>query len=154
MDLVKTGVDELMELLTQEKRLTLSEAAKRLGQPERTVQNWVDFLVEERILGIEYKFTTPYIYLNEPTKAAEIITKQRTLEDEQRDFARHAQEKGMPVDKLPLLWHNHLERVIDGKQEFFSQECEKRGFSQPETRQLFARYKERALTTHELRATH
>jgi hypothetical protein len=151
MDVLKTGVDELMELVRAQKRLSISDAAKRLKQPEKTVQNWVDFLVEERVLGIEYKFTTPYIYINEPTSTAKVSKKPRTIKDEQAEFLAHAKEKGMPADKLGLLWKHHLERVIESRQDFFRRECLKRGVSEADAQKLFQQYKGEALVMHELR---
>lgn len=144
MEEVKTGVDELMELVGKEGRISIPDVAKKLKQPEQTIQNWVDFLVEEKLLGIEYKFTTPYIYVNSPEKANVIATKQETVELHKKDFIDRAQQKGMPQDKLAALWQNHLREAIERKHDFFMQECQKRNF--PNTEELFKRYKEKLLT--------
>ena len=44
--------------------MAVEEVSKTLHLPAPSVQALVDFLVEEKVLGIEYKFTTPYIYIN------------------------------------------------------------------------------------------
>src|SRR5574338_41480 len=103
MDEVRTGVDELMELVREEKRISIPDAAKRLKQPEKVVQNWVDFLVEEKLLGIEYKFTTAYIYLNAPEKAL-ILKQVESMESLRKEFLDHAKEKNIPQDKITALW--------------------------------------------------
>jgi len=150
MDEVKTGVDDLMELVAHEGRISIPDAAKKLGQTEVVIQNWVDFLVEEKLLGIEYKFTTPFIYVNSPEKTAAITKKKETFDDEYKEFAARAKQKGMPEDKIPALWQNHLSDAIDQKKEFFVQECQKRSLQADE---LFKRYKERVLEEHGLRAS-
>ena len=61
---VTTGVDDLIELLKTTDRISIDDASKKLRIPLEILQSWVDFLVEEKILGIEYKFTKPFIYLN------------------------------------------------------------------------------------------
>ena len=148
MEEVKTGVDELMELVSREGRISIPDAAKKLSHPESVIQNWVDFLVEERLLGIEYKFTTPYIYVNSPEKAATFITKKETFEDERKTFLQRAKEKGMPETKLSELWQNHLQEAIESRKDFFKQECQKRNL---EPEELFKRYKERVIQEYGLR---
>ena len=61
--LIRTSADELFDLVNKSSKISVEDAAKQLKMPLATVQALVDFLVEERIFGIEYKFTTPYIYL-------------------------------------------------------------------------------------------
>lgn len=146
---VTTGVDELMELLKAEGKLSLPEAAKRLRQSERTVQNWADFLVEEKLLGIEYKFTTPYLYLNQPAKVAVISKAVESIEGHRDAFLKRATEKGMPQDKLVLLWKHHLTEALDNRAVFFKKECQKRNLANVE--ELFKRYKERSLEEYALR---
>lgn len=143
MEEVKTGVDELMELVQREQRISVSDAAKQLKQPEAVIQNWVDFLVEEKLLGIEYKFTTPYIYVNSPEKASIMNQKAETFEDLKKQFYDHGKQKGMPAEKLPLLWKNHLAEAIQQRKDFFYQECQKRNLPNPDD--LFRRYMEKRL---------
>ena len=64
-NILKTSADDLYELVKSRKKISVEEAAKFLKLPVKTVHALVDFLVEEKIFGIEYKFTTPYIYLSE-----------------------------------------------------------------------------------------
>jgi hypothetical protein len=156
MDEVKTGVDELMDLLRHEKRISIPDAAKRLKQTEKAVQNWVDFLVEERLLGIEYKFTTPFIYLNEPEKATAILKKKESIDDIKKLFLMRAKEKGIPQDKLKALWENHLVAAIDSRAAFFAQEAQKRnlGSSSAQVDALLHRYKEKVLKEYELRTSY
>ena len=61
-EILKTSVDDLYELVESRKKISVDDAAKLLKLPVNIVQSLVDFLVEESIFGIEYKFTTPYIY--------------------------------------------------------------------------------------------
>ena len=62
---LRTVADELLELVRKSKKISVEEAAKKLKMPVDSVQALVDFLVEEKIFGIEYKFTTPYVYISE-----------------------------------------------------------------------------------------
>ena len=63
---VRTKVDELIELLKHVEQISLPEASSRLGIAQDVLQQWVDFLVEEKMVGVEYKFTTPYLYYAGP----------------------------------------------------------------------------------------
>jgi len=62
---IKTAVDSLIELLKKKKKITLDEASKELGIPANIINEWATFLEEEKILKIEYRFTTPYLIFNE-----------------------------------------------------------------------------------------
>ena len=61
--IIRTVADELFELVKKRSKLSVEEASKQLKIPIATIQALVDFLGEEKVFGIEYKFTTPYIYL-------------------------------------------------------------------------------------------
>ena len=60
-DTIETGVDSLLALLREKDKISIDEAAKILKTPSKAVQSWVDFLVEERILGLEYKWIKKYL---------------------------------------------------------------------------------------------
>ena len=59
--LLKTGVDRLVSLIQEKKRISVPEAAKELGVSQIVVEEWADFLEEDGIISIEYKFATPWL---------------------------------------------------------------------------------------------
>lgn len=146
MEEIKTGVDELMELVRHAQRISIPDAAKKLKVKEKTLQNWVDFLVEEKLLGIEYKFTTPFIYLN-TQGAAKVVGEEQTIMLIRNVFVARAREKGIPANKISLLWRNHLLEAVERKKQYFEQEAHRRKLDEP---MLFEVYKERILTEYEL----
>lgn len=125
---VETGVDQLLSLLRQRRKISLEEASKLLKTPEKTVQAWVDFLVEEHILGLEYKFTKPYIYMGaehvSATAAEEIKADITTF---MREYIAKAADNKIPADKAKTLWNQHLDQQLQGKREFFDREARSRG---------------------------
>ena len=62
-ELIRTDVDRLIEILKEKKSMSISKMAKELEVPEENVQSWVDFLVEEKIIAMDYQLTTPVISL-------------------------------------------------------------------------------------------
>ncbi len=150
MDEIRTGVDDLMALLTEGVRISIPDVAKKLKQTEGAVQNWVDFLVEEKLVGIEYKFTTPYIYRNAPQQKHSLKeTKKESIELFRTQFIEHANEKNIPKEKIAELWEHHLLTAIQQKQAFFKQECLKRNLLTVE--ELFERYTDRVTKEYGLR---
>lgn len=139
---LKTSADQLMDLVRSKGKMTVAEAAKALNVSEKTVQSWVDFLVDEHILGVEYKFTTPYIYVHSEERLAKVRTddKHYKLSDFKEIFLKYAREKQMSQDKLPVLWEEHIKRVVLGQRQFFMDEARRRGIQNPE--RLFERYLE------------
>lgn len=134
MSEVQTGVDALMRLVQEKEHISLSDAAKQLEMPESTIQAWVDFLVEDHLLGIEYKFTTPYIYVNNQDRVENMDDDeaQYTLKHFKNGFFTRAREKELPEEKIPALWKEHLQYTVNQQKNYFVQECERRGVPEPE----------------------
>ncbi len=129
---VRTGVDELLDLLRKIDKITLSDAAKKLSISSSLLQSWVDFLVEEEILGIEYKFTKPIIYLNRPAEEKKARIKEEAeigLESYKQDFKLRATEKSIPVEKISFLWKDHAKEALSRRKEFFFREAKKRNLA-------------------------
>ncbi len=59
--LLKTGVDRLVSLVKEKKRISVPQAAKELGVSPVVVEEWADFLEEDGIISIDYKFATPWL---------------------------------------------------------------------------------------------
>ena len=119
--ILRTLADELLDLVKKSKKISVDEAAKKLKVPPDTIQALVDFLVEERIFGIEYKFTTPYIYLYKDevknTKKEKSFT-QGLITKEQ--FYEAAKGKNTPYENIEGLWRKYLEQnLVNIKEEFF-----------------------------------
>lgn len=141
-EVITTGVDDLLEYLGGKDKVALQDVAKVLGIPHETLQAWVDFLVEEKILGIEYKFTKPYVYLNREggqKKKGE----QLGLNDLREEYERHAREKKMPGEKIAELWRTHVADALDRKKEYFLEEAKVRGL--PNTDEHWEAYRKNVL---------
>lgn len=60
-EVIETGVDKLVELIKRQKRISIREAAVKLGVSASLVEEWANFLEEEGLIAIDYKVTTPYL---------------------------------------------------------------------------------------------
>ncbi len=58
---ITTGVDKLVELVSEKKRLDLDSAAKTLGVGKNVVQEWAEFLEEEGLVSLEYHLSKIFI---------------------------------------------------------------------------------------------
>ncbi len=88
--LIETGVDKLVTLIRKNKKLSVAEAAKQLGVSTVVVEEWADFLEEEGIISIEYKFTTPYLVERLLTKD-ELVKKEKEFGGKKEAFVRKAE---------------------------------------------------------------
>src|SRR4051794_5061214 len=101
-DVITTGVDDLLDYLKGKDRVSMQDAAQFLSVTMDTLQAWTDFLVEEKILGIEYKFTKPFIYLNheEKSKKKQIVEQTSVpLEQIKSEYMERAKSKQIPLSK-------------------------------------------------------
>jgi len=79
---IKTDVDVLIELIRQKGEISFEDAASQTHLPLSTIEAWANFLEEEGLISIKYKFTTPYLVYH--TLSAEDL-KKRTGEAKKKD---------------------------------------------------------------------
>lgn len=127
---VTTQVDELINFLRGKEKVAVEDVEKAVRVKGETLQQWIDFLVEEGILGIEYKFTKPYVYLNDPDAHKEkvVVTRDEILSwDAYHEvFLKKAREKHIPDLKAAALWKSHVLSLLEAKKNFFFDEARKR----------------------------
>ncbi len=144
MEKVETGVDRMMSILEKRGKLSLAELATLLKMPEGTLQLWVDFLVEERVLGIEYKFTKPYVFLNKKREQQVVVEELPGIQKYKKEFFDSALKRKIPQSKISELWKVHLNEAIEKQKEFFFREAKKHGFTTAST--LYTKYKTNLLS--------
>ncbi len=132
---VETDVDKLVNYLKDKGKTELKKVAKELGIQESVLQTWVDFLVEENVLGVEYSLTKPYVFLNDKNKKKGL----QGLEDYKKEFKVKADKK-VP-EKTAYLWRSHIQEALENKKEFFIDEAKKRGLSDIDS--LWEEYKKK-----------
>ena len=144
-DILKTSADDLFELVKKKKKISVEEAAKLLGLPQPTVQALADFLVEEKIFGLEYKFTTPYVYLSKeeaekkPLKIAQKISFARKLATKE-DFYEKAKRRMISHEKIQDLWKKYLNENLDYLKEEFYKKAKIRNISEEKIGALWRKY--------------
>lgn len=127
--IIRTAADELFELVKKSKKVSVEDASKIMKMPLSIVQALVDFLVEEKVFGIEYKFTTPYVYLykeglKEAKKREKSFTKGLVTKEE---FYEKAKKRNVPYEYIEGLWRKYLKQnIIKLREEFVSKSKEKK----------------------------
>lgn len=148
---IKTGVDRLLDLLKTVDKISIHEASKTLKIPLSTLQSWVDFLVEENVIGIEYNFTVPFIYLNKPpeerlkSEEVEVKSKKPSLEDFYQEFKKKGVEKKIPIQKIDDFWREKVLTTLNNKKDFFYREARKRGFDDKSIENAWKDYRTKIL---------
>ena len=138
---LKTSADDLYELVKKKKKISVEDAAKLLKIPVNVIQGLVDFLVEEKIFGMEYKFTTPYIYIGQEKKENTVIqnklAKKLMTKDE---FFKKAGNWDVPMEKINDLWKRYVEENISTLKENFYIKANSRNIPKDETDNLWKKY--------------
>ena len=138
-DVLKTGADDLYELVKARKKLSVEDAAKSLKMPVDTVHALVDFLVEDKLFGIEYKFTTPYIYIagakkseNENTVGKKIWSKE--------EFFQNAKKWNLQTSAIGELWSNYINENFEYIKAEFYRKARIRNLPYEKIDELWKRY--------------
>ena len=108
---IRTGVDKLVELIKDRKRVTVEEAAKLLSMPKELVEELADFLEEREVIGIEYKFAVPHLVFKELTR--------EQSEERAKQFAGRRVGFVRKVDVTLQNLDQHSESLLKLKEEFF-----------------------------------
>lgn len=147
-NVVKTSVDELYELVKSRKKISVEEAAKLLKVPVGIVQSLVDFLVEEKIFGIEYKFTTPYVYLSQEKEkiienktespVSPVIAGKNIITKE--EFYQKANKWNIHPEKINELWRKYVNENMGHIKEAFYTRAGSKGIPREKMDELWKKY--------------
>mgnify|MGYP001579870522 CR=1 FL=1 len=96
--IIETGVDKLVKLINEKGRISSFDAAKELGVSNTVVMEWADFLEEESIISIEYKFTKPFLIPRKLGKK-EVQEKAKEFSGRKEVFVRKAEVSLSFLDK-------------------------------------------------------
>ena len=88
--IIETGVDKLVKLVNTAGRVSSYDAAKELGVSNTIIMEWADFLEEEGIIKIEYKFTKPFLVTRKLGKK-EVEEKAKEFSGKKDVFVRKAE---------------------------------------------------------------
>jgi len=118
--LIQTGVDKLVVLVRKNKRISIADAAKHLGVSTVVVEEWADFLEEEGIISVEYKFTTPYLVERRLTRE-EVVGKEKEFGGKKEAFVRRAEVTLALLDKESTAFQKIKEQFEDIKKNLGSE---------------------------------
>lgn len=139
---IRTIADELFELVKKSGKISVDDVASQLKVPIATVQDLVDFLVEEKVFGIEYKFTTPYIYLYKEDMKS-VKSRDRSLTQglvTKEQFYDRAKLKNVPYEHIEGMWRKYLRQNITNIREEFLRKSKERKVPGDKTEDLWKRY--------------
>ena len=139
---IRTVADELFELVKKKGKISVEDASKEMKMPLATIQALVDFLVEEKVFGMEYKFTTPYIYLyKEGLKSAKAKDRSFTKELVTKEhFYEAAKRKKIPYEYIEGLWHKYLKQNITNMREEVLRKAKEKKVPEEKIDDLWKRY--------------
>ena len=96
--LLKTGVDRLVSLIKEKKRISVPQAARELGVSPVVVEEWADFLEEESIISIDYKLATLWLIERKLTKK-DVEEKVKSFHGKKEIIVRKAESLSSFLDK-------------------------------------------------------
>ena len=106
---IETGVDKLVKIISQYKKISVKDAAKELGVSVSSVEEWADFLEEEGIISIQSQFATVYLVEKKIGKK-EMIEKVKAVKGEKDAFMRRVESS------INALERDHTEiKLIDSE---------------------------------------
>lgn len=134
---IQTSVDAFLELVKKHKKISIEKAAKELGVRSSVIQTWVDFLVDDKILGLEYQLVTPYVYL--------LSDRQKNPSDDSFDtkdeFYDKARSRNIDEQKIQKLWKDYVKNNLGTIHQNFKTKASLRGIPSQKIDEMWEKYK-------------
>jgi chromosome segregation ATPase len=96
--IIETGVDKLVKLVNTSGKVSSNDAARELGVSNTVIMEWADFLEEEGIIKIEYKFTKPFLVARKLAKK-DVQEKAKEFSGKRDVFVRKAEVSVIFLEK-------------------------------------------------------
>lgn len=109
--LISTGVDQLINLVHEKKRVRVEDAALQLGIAQKVVEEWARILEDEGVIKIDYQFTSAYLVwagevIAEPEKVKELreerdllINEAESLSNKVKSLISESEKAGKTLGK-------------------------------------------------------
>ncbi|MEM4389962.1 MAG: hypothetical protein QXG98_04860 [Candidatus Micrarchaeia archaeon] len=143
--LISTGVDNLLRLVYSKGRVSLADAARELGIPSATLEEWARVLEEEGIIHLEYQLTTIFlVWAGTPKEEVaerreELLKKRASLADEVELLLGRAREKGIEIEAAKAGLEK-LPAIISQQVAVVKQRFERMQAIEKESEKFFGRY--------------
>ncbi|MGE0793665.1 MAG: hypothetical protein AB7V77_05805 [Candidatus Woesearchaeota archaeon] len=121
---IETGVDDLIRLLKDNQKHFIEDVSKELNISLDVLKLWIDFLVEEKIISIEYSFTKPFIFLSENKNLSNV--QNITFNTFKQNFIEQAKKNKLPETKFDFFWQKKLMEELEKSKEFFYTQAKNR----------------------------
>jgi len=109
---ITTAVDSLVKLVKQKGKISLEDASKELGIPQNIINEWASFLDQEKIIYIEYKFTTPFLMSRKKESGEDIATDYEMIQ-RKLEVMKAYLEKIQPKEDKKIKQKEYLLKEID-----------------------------------------
>ncbi len=139
--MLRTDVDNFLDIIKKEGKIALNRVAKILQVPLKTVEAWADFLVEDKVIGIEYKFTTPYVYMNRE-KSEQTEMRNYMQFDTKKEFYEKAANRGLNAGQIKLLWLKYVNLNKEAMKSMFYEKAKARKLEKSKVDELWRKYVE------------
>ncbi len=87
MGRIETGVDKLVALVHDKKKISIDAAAKQLGVSKLVVTEWAEFLSDEKLVSIDYSLSKTYLKERELSKK-DIEKREKQYSNKKEAFVR------------------------------------------------------------------
>lgn len=108
--LITTGVDALVKLVKQNKKIELNECASLLNIDADTLEDWARVLEEEGIIRVEYRLAKIYLVWMEPTE--------EQIKEEKEKFKVEKTSLLQEIEKTRTVLPKEIEKVQELKESF------------------------------------
>jgi predicted nucleic acid-binding Zn-ribbon protein len=98
---IETGVDKLVTLINERKKISVDDAAKILGVSKVLVQEWADFLEQDGLISVEYSLSKIYLVERKLSKI-EIDKKTKEYTGKKESFIRKVETTLQSLEKDTL----------------------------------------------------
>ncbi len=141
--ILKTPVDELVELVEKNQNCKISFLVSSLKVPAEILERWLIILEEFKVLKIKYVGFEGYISLTENNNSKNESESNKTLDIDQlkNDFLKKARVKNLPSSKISKLWKLFLQNYEGDIKKLFEDKAKAKGYNNIKINNAWKKYK-------------
>lgn len=108
--MLETGIDQLLEIISERKSVSVNDLSKELSLSVETIETWAEILSKENIISIEYDHSGKLILTNKIKNVKEKKNKVEGLRDEVDSEVAGIEQNVKEEAKIMREEHNSIEK--------------------------------------------
>ncbi len=138
--ILTTPVDNLMDIIKEKKKVSLSQIKRELKLPQELIEKWLIILEEFKIVKLQYSGFEGYVTFVEKKDKSK-SKNQLDIENLKDTFIEKSKEKDISYEKMRTLWPKFISEYETDIKLLFEERAKTQGYEELRIEKAWLKYK-------------